>query len=99
MVRATYAYSLARAAMMIGENSELIEVVAANPDNINYGEMIHVHDGTAEGITAFTARGIKSLQELLADVRSWTGGLRQFLVDQQCEPDQIERIMADERKP
>ncbi|MCB9948444.1 MAG: hypothetical protein H6842_14285 [Rhodospirillaceae bacterium] len=98
MARDTCVYSLARAAMMIGENPELIEVVAANPDNIDYGEMIHVHDGTEEGITAFTARGIESLQELLADVRSWTGGLRQFLLDQQCEPDQIERIMADELK-
>jgi hypothetical protein len=98
MARDTCVYSLARVAMMIGENPELIEVVAANPDNIDYGEMIHVHDGTEEGITAFTARGIESLKELLADVRSWTGGLRQFLVDQHCEPDQIERIMADQRK-
>ena len=98
MARDTSVYSLARVATMIGESIELIEVVTANPDNIDYGEMIHVHDGTADGITTFTARGIESLKELLADIRSWTGGLRQFLVHQLCEPDQIERIMADERK-
>ena len=71
---------------------------AGNSDNIDYGEMIHVHDGTEEGITTFTDRGIESLQEFLADVRTWDGGIRQFLIDQQCEPDVIERIMANEPK-
>ena len=66
MARDTTVYSLAYVATMIGENRELIEVVAANSDNIDYGEMIHIIDGTEEGITAFTARGIESLQEFLA---------------------------------
>ena len=79
-------------------NLELLEQVAMNDDNIDYGEMIYVHDGAEEGITAFTERGIESLQEFLADVRSWQGGIRQFLIDQECEPDIIERIMADEPK-
>ena len=69
-----------------------------NDDNIDYGEMIYVHDGAEEGNTAITERGIESLQEFLADVRSWRGGIRQFLIDQDCEPDVIERIMADEPK-
>ena len=43
--------------------------------------MIHVQDGTEEGITTFTDRGIESLQEFLADVRTWNGGIRQFLID------------------
>ena len=60
--------------------------------------MIHVHDGTEEGITTFTDRGIEALQEFLADVRTWHGGIRQFLIDQQCEPEVIERIMAKEGK-
>ncbi|MFT3972164.1 MAG: hypothetical protein QM699_01500 [Amaricoccus sp.] len=36
---------------------QLIEVVSWNSDNIDYGEMIHIHDGTEEGITTFTDRG------------------------------------------
>lgn len=60
--------------------------------------MIHVVDGTEEGITALTARGIDNLRELLANVRSWTGGVRQYLVDQQCEPDMIDRIMAAQQR-
>lgn len=98
MARDTTFYSLAHVATMIGENRDLLEVVAANPDDVDYGEMIHIIDGTEEGVTAFTARGIESLQEFLQDVRSCPGSIRQFLVDQECTADLIERIMADERK-
>ena len=31
-------------------------------------------------------------------IRTWEGGVRQFLVDEQCDPKKIERIMADEPK-
>jgi hypothetical protein len=98
MARVTHVYSIDYVAKMIGESLELIEAVSGNSENIDYGEMIHVHDGTEEGIATFTDRGIESLQEFLADVRTWSGGIRQFLIDQQCEPDVIERIMANEKK-
>lgn len=97
MARETVFFSIAHVARKIDENLELLEQVAMNGDNIDYGEMIYVHDGS-EGITAFTKRGIESLQEFLADVRSWKGGIRQFLIDQDCEPDVIERIMVREPK-
>ncbi|MFZ3179781.1 MAG: hypothetical protein WA156_06145 [Methylocystis silviterrae] len=74
----------------------MVEVVAANPDNIDYGEMRRVDDGSEDGVNAFTARGIESSKEFLDDVRSWDGGLRQFLVDEQCEPELVELIIADE---
>jgi hypothetical protein len=70
MARVTHVTSMNRVAKMIGESSELIEVVSWNSDNIDYGEMIHVHDGTEQGITTFTDRGIESLQEFLADLRT-----------------------------
>lgn len=98
MARVTKVYSIGQIARMTGESLELIEVVSWNSDNIDYGEMIHVHDGTEEGITTFTDRGIEALQEFLADIRTWDGGVRQFLSDQECEPDVIERIMAKEDK-
>jgi len=59
--------------------------------------MIRVHNGSDESLVTFTQRGIKSLQEFLADVRTWDGGIRQFLIDEQCEPDVIETIMAHEK--
>lgn len=98
MARVTHVYSINYVAKTIGESLELIEVVSCNADNIDYGEMIHVRTGAEEDLTTFTDRGIESLQEFLADVRTWPGGIRQFLIDQQCEPDLIQRIMATEKK-
>jgi hypothetical protein len=98
MARPTHVCTIEYVSTLLRENLELLREVASNSDNIDYGEMIHVDDGTDEGITTFTDRGIESLQEFLADVRSWQGGVRHFLVDCQCDPEMIERIMADERK-
>jgi hypothetical protein len=98
MARPTMVYTIEYVATLIGENLELLQEIASNSDNIDYGEMIHAHDGTDEGITTFTDRGIESLKEFLAEVRTWEGGVRQFLVDSQCDLEMIERIMADEPK-
>jgi hypothetical protein len=99
MARATHVHTIDYVAKLIGENLELLEEIASNSDNIDYGEMIWAHNGTEEGTTTFTDRGIESLQEFLADVRTWEGGIRQFLIDGKCDPEMIERIMADEPKP
>ena len=96
MARSTSFYTIGEVARLIGENIELLEEVASNSDNVEYGEMIHVHDGTEYGVTALTQRGIECVEELLADIRTWKGGIRQFLVDQQCDQKMIERVMADE---
>ena len=98
MSRPTYAFSIDHVAKMIDESLELIEVVSSNSDDIDYGEMIQVYNGTDESLTTFTDRGVECLQEFLADVRTWDGGIRKFLLDKQCDPDVIERIMAYEKK-
>jgi len=96
MAGVTHVHALDEVAKRIGENRELIDIVSANSDNIDDGEMIWVDNGTEEGIKTFTDRGIECLQELIADIRTWEGGIREFLRDEQCEHDVIERIMADE---
>ena len=98
MARPTHVYTIGYVATLIGEKLELLQEIASNSDNIDYGEMIHAHDGSEEGITAFTDRGVESLKEFLADIRTWEGGVRQFLADEQCDPQKIERIIADEPK-
>jgi hypothetical protein len=95
MARPTHVYTIDYVASLIGEN---LEEIASNSDNIDYGEMIHAYDGSEEGITTCTEGGIESLKEFLADIRTWEGGVRQFLVDGQCDTKKIERIMADEPK-
>jgi len=96
MARDTHIIATSHVATMIGENLELLEQVIANSDNIDYGERIRVTTGPNEGLTALTRRGIEGLQEFIADVRTWPGGIRQFLLDEGCDLEVIERIMADE---
>jgi len=97
MARVTQVYSIDEVARRIRESLELIELISWNDDNIDYGEMIRVYNGTDESLVAFTERGIESLQEFLADLRTWEGGIRQFLIGEQCDPDVIETIMAHEK--
>jgi hypothetical protein len=96
MARSRFIYTLKEVAGRIGENLELIEVVTANSDNIAEGELVYVRDGTEDDTKGLTENGIDDLQNLLADIRTWDGGIRQFLVDEQCDPELIERVMADE---
>lgn len=96
MGRDTYVCAIDYVAKRIGENLELLEEIAGNPDNIDYGEMIDVVTGPDKAIIAFTSRGVENLQEFIADVRTSQGGMRQFLIEQNCDPAMIERIMANE---
>ena len=98
MARSRIIYTLKEVAKMIGENHELIEEVTANSDNISEGELLYVRDGSEDGTKGLTENGVDELQNLLADIRTWDGGIRQFLVDEQCDPDVVERVMADEMK-
>ena len=98
MARSRFIYTLNQVAGMIGENLELIEAVTANSDNISEGELVYVSDGSEDGTKGLTENGIDELQSLLADIRTWDGGIRQFLIDEQCDPEMIERVMADEMK-
>ena len=98
MARSRFIYTLKEVAGMIDENLELIEEVTANSDNIAEGELVYVRDGSEDGTKGLTENGINDLQDLLADIRTWDGGIQQFLVDEQCDPEMIERIMADEAK-
>ena len=98
MARSRFIYTLKQVAVMIGENLELIEEVTANSDNISEGELVYVSDGSEDGTKGLTENGIDDLQSLLADIRPWDGGIRQFLVGEQCDPEMIDRVMVDEVK-
>ncbi|MET3616368.1 hypothetical protein ABID16_004722 [Rhizobium aquaticum] len=98
MARSRFIYTLKEVAGMIGENLELIEEVTANSDNIAEGELLYVRDGSEDGTKGLTENGVDDLRDLLADIRTWDGGIRQFLLDERCDPEMIERVMADEAK-
>ncbi|TCP77804.1 MULTISPECIES: hypothetical protein [unclassified Rhizobium] len=98
MARSRFIYTLQEVATMISENLELIEEVTANSDNIAEGELVFIRDGSEDGTRGLTENGIDDLQNLLADIRTWDGGIRQFLTDEQCDPEMIKRVMVDEVK-
>ncbi|WP_026616910.1 hypothetical protein [Ensifer aridi] len=98
MARSRIIYTLKEVAEMIGENLELIEEVTANSDNISEGELLYVCDGSEYGTKGLTENGVDELQDLLADIRTWDGGIRQFLIDEQCDPEMIKRVLGDELK-
>ncbi|RVL76688.1 hypothetical protein CN140_27720 [Sinorhizobium meliloti] len=98
MARSKIIYTLKEIADTNGENLELIEEVTANSDNISEGELLYVRDGSEYGTKGLTENGVDELQNLLADIRTWDGAIRRFLVDEQCDPDVVERVMADEMK-
>lgn len=98
MARSKHIYTLKDVAVMLGENFELLEEITANSDNIAEGEMFYVRDGSEDGTTGLTENGVNELQELLADIRTWDAGIREFLVRAQCDPEIIDRILADELK-
>jgi hypothetical protein len=89
-------FTIAVAAKRLGENVDLVDHILSNSDNVDYGDLTHIDDGSEDGITAVTGRGIESVKELLADIRTWPGGIRQFLIDDHCDPETVECIMADE---
>ncbi len=96
MARSRFIYTLSQVAGMIGENLELIEEITANSDNISEGELVYISDGSEDGTKGLTENGIEELQSLLADIRTWDGGIREFLIETQCDPEIIDRIMVDE---
>ena len=61
MARVTQVYSIDEVARRIGESLDLIEIVSWNDDNIDYGEMIRVYNGTDESLVTFTERGMGSI--------------------------------------
>ncbi len=84
--------------MLLGENLELLEKVTSDSDNIAEVEMTDVRDGSEYGTRSLIGDGVEGLQELLADIWAWDGGIRQFLTDKQRDPELIERIMAGRAK-
>lgn len=59
---------------------------------------VYVSDGSEDGTNGLPENGIDELQSLPADIRTWDGGIRQFLIGAQLVPTMIDRVMADAMK-
>ena len=73
---------------MIDESLELIEVVSWNSDDIDYGEMIQVYDGTDDiSLTTFTDRGCRMSCRSSSPISEPGMGVSvKFLLDETMRP-------------
>ncbi|UWQ32056.1 hypothetical protein K3555_04435 [Leisingera sp. M527] len=92
MAATTYVCSIAHAADLLREDPGLLEVIVSNDDNLSYGNIVSVHIGRDDYITALTDEGIHELRDMLASARVSVETWHSFLDDFVGEPDIIARV-------
>ncbi len=92
MAATTYVCSVAHVASLLDEDPDLLEAIISNDDNLSYGNIVSVHIGPDDYITALTNDGIEELRDMLVSARvsveAWHGFLNDFIDD----PEIITRI-------
>ncbi|WP_244526634.1 hypothetical protein, partial [Marinovum algicola] len=92
MAATTYVCSIAHVATRLGEDPELLEAIVSNDDNLTYGNIVSVHVGHDDYITALTDDGIDEIRDMLASARRSVEEWHSFLDDFVAEPDIIARV-------
>ncbi|WP_394890304.1 hypothetical protein ACG873_02690 [Mesorhizobium sp. AaZ16] len=94
MATITDVFTIAHVAKKLGEDPELLQAIVNNDDNLSYGSIISVYDGTDEAITALTEQGVDELTQMLAHARrsidEWNDFLDSFVDDEEL----VARIKA-----
>lgn len=87
MATITYVFIISHVANMLEEDPELLTAIVRNDDNLSYGNIISVYDGTDEAITALTDDGVDELRQMLAHARrsteEWNDFLDSFVDDEE----------------
>lgn len=78
-------FTINHVAKKLGEDPELFQAIVSNDDNLSYGSIISVYDGTDEALTALTDDGVDELRQMLAHARrtadEWNDFLEAFIDD------------------
>ncbi|MBB4189799.1 hypothetical protein GGE07_006503 [Sinorhizobium terangae] len=94
MATVTHVFSIDYVAKLLDEDSELLQAIVSNDDNLSYGSIISVYTAPDEAITSLTRNGIEELGQMLAHARrtadEWNDFLEDFVDDQEL----IARIKA-----
>ncbi|MCA1409404.1 hypothetical protein I6F26_34425 [Ensifer sp. IC3342] len=87
MATVTHVFSIDYVAKLLDEDSELLQAIVSNDDNLSYGSIISVYTGQDEAITSLTRGGIEELEQMLAHARrtadEWNDFLEDFVDDQE----------------
>ncbi len=92
MASVTRIHTLDHVAQVLGEDLEMLDEIVSNDDNLSYGNIITVHTGADEAITAITDHGIEELRDMLRDARRSPQDWQNFLEDFVVEPTVIARV-------
>lgn len=92
MAMITHVFTIGYVAKKLGEDPDLLRAIVSNDDNLSYGSIINVYDGTDEGITALTDNGIDELEQMLVYARRSTEKWNDFLHDFLSAPDIVARV-------
>jgi hypothetical protein len=92
MAETTYVCSIAHVAYRLGEDLELLKAIVSNDDNLSYGNIVSVHIGPDDYITALTDDGVHELRDMLTSARVSDEEWHSFLEDFVAEPDIIARV-------
>ena len=92
MSATTYVCSIAHVATRLGEDPELLAAIVSNDDNLTYGNIVSVHVGHGDYITALTDDGIDEIRDMLASARVSVEEWQNFLENFVAEPDIIARV-------
>jgi len=94
MATITYVRTIKYVAEILEEDVELLQAIVSNDDNLSYGNIISVHTGDDESVTALTDDGMEELEQMLSHARrstnEWSDFLDSFVDDKQL----IARIKA-----
>ena len=92
MAATTHVRAIGHVATLLGEDPDLLEAIVSNDDNLSYGNIVSVHVGHDDYITALTDGGIEELRDMLASARVSVEEWHSFLEDFVAEPDIIARV-------
>lgn len=92
MAATTFVCSIAHVVSRLGEDLELLETIVSNDDNLSYGNIVCVHIGLDEYITALTDDGIEELRDMLAAARVSNEAWHSFLQDFVDDPNIVARV-------
>ncbi|MEV8468979.1 hypothetical protein AB0T83_19745 [Fluviibacterium sp. DFM31] len=92
MSATTYVCSITHVANPLNEDPELLEANVNNDDNLSCGNIVSVHIGTDDYITALTDEGIDELRDMLASARGSVDTCHSLLNNFAGDPDIIAGI-------
>ena len=94
MTAVTRVHNIDYVAKMLGEDVALLQAIITNDDNLTYGNIVSVHLGPNETISALTDDGVEELTDMIQAARVTTETWHEFLNDFVDDADQVSRIKA-----